>query len=208
MSTSAYLILKDVTVNNDDGESFTHSAGSVVSLFEVKKEVRERIESGEYAHYRSLFEPLTEDEAEHHRTKATVSVGALSYNGVAVEPPFPDYVGLHPETVLARMKATTDQRKIEAIRNYERAYMNRRVIVEYTPPIEREPWLGYSELGVGEVLAKMAVLSDSAVQEVINYERLHRKRPAVITFEKEVYEPNQGASTESETKQEGVPAAA
>lgn len=201
---TAFLILKDVTVTNGGGDSYTHEAGTVVSEFEINEKVRKKIESGE-AHYRSLFEPLTDEEALHHRTKATVAVGQRSYHGAVVDPPFPDYVGLHPEEILERMKESSDPRQVEAVRNYERAYMNRRSIVEYTAPIEREPWSGYSELGYGEVLAKMAVLSDAAVQEIINYERLHRNRPAVITFEKEIYESH---PAEAETKQEGVPATA
>jgi hypothetical protein len=196
-----YLILKTVTAKNMNDDSFTHNVGSVVSDWELSEFIKEQIGKGT-AHYRAAFEPLTEEEATHHRVKATAAEGARNQGGLVVEPPWPDYVGLHPEEIIARMRASSNKDEIDRVKNYERAGMNRTSITDFTAPVEREPFTGYDSLGIREVLAKLAVLSEVDVQAAIHYEAAHQKRPAIIQYERESYE------TPSDALQESVAAVA
>lgn len=196
-----YLVIKDVTVPNEAGEAYTHLAGTVLSDFEVREHVRNRLAAGD-VHLRSLLEPLSAEEARHYRAKATAAERMRYIADRAVEAPWDDYVGLHPDEILERLRNSTDPHEIQRVRDYERAGLNRRVIVEFTAPIEREPFVGYSELGIRETLEKMSLLDDKAVQEIIAYEALHRKRPAILEYERETYEQPKPAD------QEDVPVAA
>jgi hypothetical protein len=190
-----FLILKTVTAQNSNGDTFTHQTGSVVSDWELSDFIKEQIGKGT-AHYRAAFEPLTDEEARHYRTKATAAEGSRYQNGQEIEPPWPDYVGLHPEEIISRMRDASNKGDIDRVKNYERAGMNRTLITDYTAPVEREPFTDYDSLGIREVLAKLEVLSDVDVQAVIQYEAAHQKRPAILQYEKETYGPS-GVQQES-----------
>lgn len=183
-----YLVLKTVTVQNEEEESYTHLGGSVISDWEVSDFVKERIAAGEIW-YRSTFEPLTENEAHHQRTKATAAEGQRYRNGQQLDPPWDDYVGLHPNEIMRRMQALTDVKKVEAVKDYERAGMNRTNITGFTTSVEREPFAGYTGMATRDILEKMAVLSEPAIQSVIVYEKGHQNRPAIVEYEREVFEP-------------------
>lgn len=181
-----YLILKTVTVANINERSHTHKPGTVVSDWEVSDFVKEKIKEGS-VWYRGHFEPLTQDEAQHHRVKATVAEGPRVVEGQIVAPPWDDYVGLHPEEVIQRMKSSTSQDEVTRVKLYERAGMNRDPIMDFTAPVEREPFTGYDDMGIRDVLSKMAILSDPDVADVIRYEKAHQNRPAITEYEKEEY---------------------
>ncbi len=67
--------------------------------------------------------------------------------------------------------------------------MNRAMVLDFAHPAEHEPWLGYDEADVRDVLEKFSILGDAAVKSAIVYERLHKNRPAVVEYDKEAYEP-------------------
>lgn len=187
-----YLVLKTVTAQNVNGDTFTHEPNTVISEWELSDIIRAKIADGQ-ARYRTHFEPLTADEALHYRVKATIADPPRFNGGERLEAPWEDYVGLHPEEIISRMKASSSTSEVEAVKAFERAGMNRSMIVDYTAPVEREPFTGYNEMGIREVLAKLAILDDRSIAEVAAYEVAHRRRPAIIQYEREVYEsPTEG----------------
>lgn len=196
-----FLILQSVTTQNVNGDTFTHEPGTVVSDWEVSDFIKGKIKEGS-AHYRGLFEPLTDEEAKHHRVKATIAAGPRYKDGQELTAPWEDYVGLHPEEIIDRMRGSSSSTEVNAIKQFERAGMNRGMVVHFTAPVEREPFVGYDEMHVREVLSKLAILSDRDVQDVINYELAHRRRPAIVQYEREEVE-----GPESEPVEDEVPAA-
>lgn len=180
-----FRVLKDTSVRDVNNDGGLHPAGTILSDWEVEPFVKGKIEEGSL-HYRSLFEPLTDKEAFDARAKETVLEGDRSLAGVAISPPFKDYVGLHPEEIIQRMKDETDRIKVQQVRDYEKAGLARSPILDYVSPCERPPFFGYDDMGVREVLEKLEVLSPEAVAETLSYEFAHRKRPAILTYEREV----------------------
>lgn len=181
---AGYKVLREVTVPNINGENVVHHPGTVLSPWEVSDFLKEKIEEGS-SRYRARFEAMTEQEVKDHREKATLLEGDRMVDGQKVSPPWPDYVGLHPEEILKRLQEADDLGVVEQVRKYEGAGMKRSSILDYQAPIEREPWTGYDELAVREVLSKLDVLGEDAVKEVQAYEFAHRKRPAILSYEKE-----------------------
>lgn len=193
-----FLVLKTVTAQSANGDSYTHQPGSVLSDWEVNEYIREQINDGS-AHYRAHFEPLTDEEAKHHRVKATATAAKrFGRDGQQLQAPWDDYVGLHPEEILARLRKSSSLDEVAHVKNYERAGFNRSVITGFTAPVEREPFTDYANLGVREVLTKMAILSDADVRDVVNYELAHRRRPAIIQWERESYEGSSASESETE----------
>jgi hypothetical protein len=181
-----YLVKKHITALNSEGLSFDHMPDTVLSDFELNEFARGQVAAG-VDWYRQRLEPLTEREAEHKRIKATTLDGRRMVDGKEVDAPFPDYVGLHPSEITARMR-TLGREQIEMVRAFERGGLNRGAIVDFVGPAEQEPWQGYSELGIREVIDKMAILDDATISEVIVYEMDHMRRPAIIQWERETYE--------------------
>src|SRR6201988_5507309 len=98
-STAGDLALKEVTLRNFNGDPSLHLPGTVLSDWEVEDYVKRRVAEGSHR-YRTLLEPLTAREVEDHRTKATALEGDHLVDGQHVSPPWPDYVGLHPQEVI------------------------------------------------------------------------------------------------------------
>jgi hypothetical protein len=199
-----FLILKDVSCTNVNGDSVLHQQGTVVSDWEVSDKIKAKIKDGSL-HYRTLFEPLTEKEALDHRAKETAVEGDRMVDGQWVSPPWPDYVGLHPEEIVDRLKKSADRDEVAQVRLYERGGLSRAGILDYVAPVEREPFYGYDELPVRSVLEKLEVLSDEAVGEVLTYESAHRRRPAIISYERSDSENESGEGhedAESKTTEE------
>jgi hypothetical protein len=183
--TAGYLVLKEITLRDGNGDPSLHLAGTVLSAWEVESYVQKRVAEGSHR-YRSLLEPLTPREVDDHRTRATSLEGDRLVNGQHISPPWPDYVGLHPEEIIQRMHASYDRGLIERVRLYEQGSKSPRAsVLEYTAPAERAPWVGYDDLDVRQVLEKLGLLGPGAVHEVLAYEAAHRKRPAVLTYESE-----------------------
>lgn len=197
----SYLVKVQTTGANMNGDVTTHFAGDVVSDWELSDHIKKQIKKGT-PWYTNKFEPLTDKEAELYRVRATETEGKrTSPDGQVVDPPWKDYVGLHPKEVIDRMNdlAAND---VEAVRQYERAGLDRTDIIEYVAPSEREPWNNYDDQNVREICDKLDILDPQMVQDVIVYEMNHRKRAAVIEYEPEPEDheveqasPEGGAST-------------
>lgn len=193
----SYLVKRNVTNTNDDNEGVIHYAGDVLSDWELKDHIKQKIKDG-VSWYTQNYEILTPKEAELYRKRATATEGKREApDGQIVDPPWDDYVGLHPKDVVDRMK-DLGYNDVEKVRQYERAGLNRPSIIDYVAPSEREPWYEYDNWGPRDILEKMEILDPQTVQDVIIYEMNHKKRPAILTFEPEPdeYPEAQNASKE------------
>ena len=183
-----YLVKQHITAVDVNGDAHVHPEGSVVSDWELSDFIREKIAEGSQ-HYRERYEPLLDHEAHHYRVKATKAAGPRYVPGddQPMQPPFDDYVGLHPTEIIDRLRVAS----LDLVRHtqrFEESGLNRRVIVDYVSPAEREPWEDYDSKDVREILEKFSVVPDSAVADAIAYERSLKNRDAITTYDREVYE--------------------
>jgi hypothetical protein len=188
-----YLVRKQTTAMDSEGESQNYFPGQVVSDWELSDHIKKQISTGIHW-YTQTFEPLTDREAKKYRVEATTAEGArIAPNGQTVDPPFEDYVGLHPKEIIDRMKKLKFD-EVEQVRQYERGGLNRNTVIEFVAPSEREPFNGYDAMSVRDILEKMEILDDDSVNGVIVYEMNHARRPAVIEFEREATEVSEIAN--------------
>lgn len=180
-----FLTKKVVTARNVNKESVTHPAGTVLSDWELEDYARSKILEGS-DHYRELFEPLTDREAHGYRVRATANEAPHTINGGLVNPPWDDYVGLHPTEIVQRMRDADVQLAAQA-RQYERADggMRRPMITGFVHPAEREPFLGFDGMDVTAIWEKFELFPDSQVNDAKAYERAHQNRPAIVEWERE-----------------------
>lgn len=201
---TSFLVKKHITLSNSDNEGLTYLAGDVLSDWEIPDFVKKKVKEG-VPWYTQNFEPLTIREAELYRKKATAVEGKRKApNGQIIDPPWEDYIGLHPKEIIERMKELSFE-DVEKVRQYERAGMNRESIIEFVAPSEREPWHEYDNWSSRDILDKLEILDPQTAQDVIVYEMNHRNRPAIITFEPEEdgypeASPQAGASASEEEK--------
>jgi|ERR1700722_1116165 len=180
----SYLVKRNTTLSNDDNEGVNYFAGDVLSDWELPEHVKKKIADG-HSWTTQIYEPLTPKEADAYRRKATANEGARNTSdGGTVDPPWEDYIGLHPKDVVDRMKSLSFN-DVDKVRQYEKAGLNRESIMNYVAPSEREPWHEYDNWGPRDILEKMELLDPETVQDVIVYEMNHKKRPAILTFEPE-----------------------
>lgn len=181
---SSYLVKRQVTLTNSDNEGKTHYAGDVLSDWELNDTVKKQLAAG-VPWYTQNFEALTDKEVTSYRKKATSVEGKRTApDGQVIDPPWDDFIGLHPKDVIDRMKNLSFN-DVETVRQYERAGLNRASIIEYVAPSEREPWPDYENWSTREICEKLDILDPQTVQDVIVYEMNHRKRAAIITYEPE-----------------------
>lgn len=210
---SSYLVKKNLTISSGEHNSNTYYAGDVVSDTELPDHVKEKIKEG-VSWYTQSYEILSDKEAELYRKKATSVEGKRSApNGEIVDPPWDDYVGLHPREVVDRMK-TLSYKDAETVRQYERAGLNRPDIIDYVTPSEREPWHEYDNWSVRDIIEKLDIIDTQTVQDVIVYEMNHKNRAAIITYEPEedteisqssvIPSPSEEKDTYSESQLSGV----
>jgi|ERR1019366_5072936 hypothetical protein len=198
----SYLVKRQITVTNTDNEGKTHYAGDVISDWELPKHIKDKITEG-VGWYTQNFEALTDKEAELYRRKATSVEGKRTApDGQICDPPWDDYIGLHPKDVVGRMKDLSADDS-EKVRQYERAGLNRDSIIEYVAPSEREPWYEYDNWGPRDILEKLEILDPQTVQDAIVYEMQHKKRPAILTFEPEPDDPEVIISANSALENNG-----
>ena len=184
-----FLTKQPVTAQNMNGDTMVHPSGTVLSDWELTDFIRSKIASGEQW-YRERFEPLSDREAHQMRVKATSEEGPRTIEGQSINAPFDDYIGLHPNEVIARMQGCSLE-KVRQIKLYEQAGMNRSQIIAFVTPAEKEPWSGYDEASIGDILEKFSILSDAAVAEAKMYEANHRARPIIMEYDRATYEPTQ-----------------
>lgn len=205
-----YLAKMTITATNVNGDTFVHEEGTVLSDWELSDTIRARVAEGS-EWYRDRFEVLLDREAHHYRVEATKAAGIREVEGQDINPPFDDYVGLHPAEIIDRMK-TVEIDKARQIRLYEQGGMNRQQIVSYVSPAEKEPFVNYDSMGVLEICEKLSVLSDAAVADTKIYEANHRSRDMILGYERELYgdsqasvDPTQGLIPEPSPSQPTVP---
>ncbi len=186
-----YLLRKHTAVRNVNNDHFVHQEGDVLSDWEVHDFIREKIKEGS-DWYRERFEPLTQAEAHSYRVKATQNAGPRMLEGVAVEPPWDDYVGLAPHEIVDRMR-DAELETVRRAKDYERAGMARTPILDFVSPKEREPFEGFDQMEVRQILEKFSVLSDPAVKDAIEYEKIHKNRPAVVDYDRGIYEGDENS---------------
>lgn len=195
---SSYLVKIQTTAQDSAGEVNNYLPGAVLSDWELSDHIKKSIAGG-HLHYTKIFEPLTDREAKNYRVKATALEGKRTApNGQVVDPPFDDYIGLHPQDIIERMKKLKAD-EVEIIRQYERGGLNRDTIIDFVAPSEREPYEGYSDQGVRDILEKMDLLDEESCRDIILYEMNHGKRPAIIEY---VKEEDEITSQEPETANE------
>ena len=181
---TSYLVKQNVTAPDSEGEVNAHFASNVLSDFELNDHIKDKIQEG-HPWYKSLYEPLTDREAESYRIKSTSIEGARRLpSGELIDPPFEDYIGLHPNIIVERMDEL-DPSNVEKVRQYEACGLNRRIILDHISPSEQEPFPGFVDMGVSEILEKMDLLDDKSVSDIIYYEMHHQKRPLIIEFARE-----------------------
>jgi hypothetical protein len=179
-----FLTLDTVTAQSGGGENIVHPAGTVLSDWELSAFAIGEIRRG-VAWYRERFEELTEGEAHAYRVKATMAEQPHMLNGVAVPPPFDDYVGLHPDEIISRLRVNS-LATAEQARRYELGGMKREQISGFVHPAEHEPFTGYTNMSVSEILDKLEIVPDIIVEEAKVYEAYHQNRVAITEFEKEL----------------------
>lgn len=179
-----YLTLRTITCNDSEGTSHTHEEGIVLSDWEVSEVVQEKVRRGD-PHTCSLLEPITEDAARTHRSRMTTP--RTSSGGDVIQPPWDDFVGLHPSEIIARLN-TADLATVKQAKQYEAAGLQRQVIMEHIAPAERPPFVGYNEASIRDILERMSMLDPEGVQRVIVYEMSHQRRPAIIEYDPGSYD--------------------
>lgn len=202
---TSYLVKRHTTLSNSDNEGMTYIAGDVLSDWEVPDLVKNKIKEG-VSWYMQNLEALTDKEAELYRKKATAVEGKrIAPDGQNVDPPWEDYIGLHPKEIIDRMKDLSFD-DVEKVRQYERAGMNRAAIIEFVAPSEREPWHEYDNWAVRDTIEKMEILDPQTVQDVIVYELNHRRRAAIITYEVEedTFQPSPQANLPTSEEEESA----
>src|SRR5580658_1903899 len=113
---SSFLVRRQVTLTNGDSEGGTYYAGEVLSDWELTDLIKSKIKEG-VPYYTQNFEALTDAEATQYRKKATATEGKRKLNGISVDPPWDDYIGLHPKEVIDRMQNLSYE-DVERVRQY------------------------------------------------------------------------------------------
>lgn len=180
-----FRTLGTVTARNVNGDTFTHPPETVLSDWELEPFVRDKIREGS-EHYRNLYEVLTDREAHTYRVRATQTAPAHVLEGKVVVPPFDDYVGLHPTEIVERLRSGTAV-QAQMARDYERAQggMGREMIVSFVHATERQPWNGYDEMELRDILEKMEAIGADQRHDVVLYEQAHKDRPAIVEYDAE-----------------------
>jgi hypothetical protein len=124
-----YRILQDSTLYTSRPEADRHAVGTILPDSEVPDFIRQKIAAND-PHYRRLIEPLTEAEAFEHRARDTALEGHHEVGGRWIAPPWPDYVGLHTDEVIGRMRES-DEETVAQIKLYERGGLARPEILNF-----------------------------------------------------------------------------
>ncbi|MBV9817759.1 MAG: DUF892 family protein [Solirubrobacterales bacterium] len=92
----------------------------------------------------------------------------------------PSYDGRNAQEIVARL-ATLSQIELVAIDAYERGHENRSTVLERISALRaEEPWPGYDELNVAEVIERLARRDSEQVKRTRDYERAHKDRAGVL----------------------------
>ncbi|PKW16213.1 hypothetical protein [Saccharopolyspora spinosa] len=73
------------------------------------------------------------------------------------------------------------QRELREVRGYEtRSQARARVVVRIDELCEKEPWPGYDEMKLDEILPRARALSGEAQEELVSYENRHKHRRTIV----------------------------
>jgi hypothetical protein len=92
-----------------------------------------------------------------------------------------------------------DAETVQRVKDFERAGLARAQILDFVGPAQQEPFAGYDNMEVRGIIEKFSVMPDPAVQDAIRYEKAHKNRPAIVEYDRSIYE---GAH---EPEEAGVP---
>ena len=110
------------------------------------------------------------------RAEGTVKGALASESDLAI----PNYDSLSADDVQDKLSGLSqvDLAKVDA---YERKNQNRSTVTSRIDSLQAdEPWTGYDELGVDEILAVLAEGDEQRVKEIRAYERKHKARTGVL----------------------------
>ncbi|MEV6742015.1 hypothetical protein AB0N14_36025 [Streptomyces sp. NPDC051104] len=97
------------------------------------------------------------------------------------ELPIPGFSQLGVSEIQQRLRGLS-QTELTVIEGYERAHAGRPGVVNAIERLrEAEPWAGYDEMDPERIKMHLPNVSDRVVQQVLEYERVHRQRNTVIT---------------------------
>jgi ferritin-like metal-binding protein YciE len=115
------------------------------------------------------------------RPSAGRSNGANGTNGGgSAEAPISGYDGLNATEIVEKLPSLS-QRDLAAVKSYERAHEKRSTVLERVDSLEgREPWAGYDEQDVQEVVARLRDADEATVTAARDYERRHKGRTGVL----------------------------
>ncbi|MGH2841642.1 MAG: DUF892 family protein [Solirubrobacteraceae bacterium] len=103
--------------------------------------------------------------------------------GVVASPddlPIPRYDKLTAEEIIAKLPELS-QADLATIEAYERTHENRSTILNRIESLRGdEPWSGYDEQTVDEIVARLRDADDELVRKVRDYERAHKNRASVL----------------------------
>ncbi len=94
--------------------------------------------------------------------------------------PLPRYDELTAEEITSKLTGLS-QIDLAKVDSYERKNQNRNTILERISSLRGdEPWAGYDELTAAEVISALNEADEDRVQQVRNYERVHKNRVSVM----------------------------
>jgi ferritin-like metal-binding protein YciE len=98
----------------------------------------------------------------------------------AVDPPIANYDNLTADEITAKLPQVSqvDLAKVEA---YERTHDNRTTVLDRIASLRgNEPWPGYDEQTVDEIVSALRDSDDDKSRQVRDYERAHKNRTSVL----------------------------
>ena len=110
------------------------------------------------------------------RAEGTVKGALASESDLAI----PNYDSLSADDVQDKLSGLS-QVDLAKVAAYERKNQNRSTVTSRIDSLQAdEPWTGYDELGVDEILAVLAEGDEQRVKEIRAYERKHKARTGVL----------------------------
>lgn len=120
-----------------------------------------------------------------HRARRTPEIAAIEGEiaglaGDADDLPIADYDDLTAAQITSQL-AGLSQRGLHQIEGYEASHQHRVTVLRHIDGLRgSEPWPGYDEMNVDEILPRLRALPADQRAELATYEQRHKKRSTVI----------------------------